>query len=299
MLDAFFEMLTVERGASSNTLQAYRRDLDDVSAFLNRRRSSLLDAEKGDLRAYLVNLSESGISNATQARRLAAIRQYYRFLFLEKARPDDPTTHLSSPKRTRPLPKILSEDEVERLLDAAYRDDSNEGLRLAALLELFYATGLRVSELAGLPLSALAPDRSFLIVRGKGDKERMVPVGRKAQDVLSRWLAVRDRFVRHPRQAKWLFPSRGASGHLTRQRITQLLKALALEAGLDPKKLSPHVLRHAFATHLLEHGADLRAVQAMLGHVDISTTQIYTHVQQERLQALVEQHHPLAKEDLA
>ncbi len=297
MRDAFLEMLIVERGASRHTVAAYRADLDDLEHFLNARRKPLAEAEPVDLRAYLVHMSQSGFAGATQARRLAAIRQFYRFLFLEKVRNHDPTTHLDTPKRGRPLPKVLSEAEVEALLDAAHEDSSTEGVRLTTLLELLYATGIRVTELASLPLSAIGPDRRVIVVRGKGGKERMVPVGRKAQAMLERWLTLRQEFIKRPAQAGWLFPSRARQGYLTRQRITQLLKALALEAGLDPARLSPHVLRHAFATHLLEHGADLRAVQAMLGHADIATTQIYTHVQQERLQAVVARHHPLAKYD--
>ncbi|MEO1020110.1 MAG: site-specific tyrosine recombinase XerD [Pseudomonadota bacterium] len=297
MRDAFLEMLIVERGASRHTVDAYRRDLDDLDRFLGGQGSALEAATTESLRAYLVHLSQSGFSGATQARRLAAIRQFFKFLFLEKTRTDDPTIHLDTPKRGRPLPKILSEQEVENLLNTAAEDETPEGVRLTTLLELLYATGLRVTELASLPLSALGPDRSAIIVRGKGGKERMVPVGRKAQDMLVRWLSLRQAFIGRPAQAGWLFPSRSRQGYLTRQRITQLLKALALKADLDPARLSPHVLRHAFATHLLEHGADLRAVQAMLGHADIATTQIYTHVQQERLQAVVAKHHPLAKMD--
>jgi integrase/recombinase XerD len=295
-LDAFLEMMAAERGASRHTLDAYRRDLADFRGFLARRgRGELPTATGDDVRAYLASLADAGLLPSTTARRLAAIRQYFRFLCLEGGRADDPTTHVDTPKRGRSLPKLLGEDEIEALIAAAQARSGPEGLRLVALLELFYATGLRVSELVGLPLSALAPDRGALIVRGKGGKERMVPIGGAAREALAAWLGVRPFFVADPSRQRWLFPSRSRGGHLTRQRVAQLLKALAPEAGLDPARISPHVLRHAFASHLVANGADLRAVQAMLGHADIATTQIYTHVQTERLAAVVERHHPLAR----
>ena len=230
---------------------------------------------------------------STTARRLAAIRQYFRFLF-STAAARRPSAQIDRPRQGRRLPKLLEVGEIEALIAAARAKDGPDSLRLTALLELFYATGLRVSELVGLPLSALAPDRTVLTVRGKGDKERMVPIGGAAREALA-WLTVRPFYVLDPTRARWLFPSRGRSGHLTRQRVAQLLKALAPEAGLDAARISPHVLRHAFASHLVANGADLRAVQAMLGHADIATTQIYTHVQAERLAAVVTQHHPLAR----
>ncbi len=294
-LDAFLEMMAAERGAARHTLDAYRRDLSDFSAFLARRGTGLARAAADDIRAYLAALADCGLKPATTARRLAAIRQYCRFLFLEGSRGDDPSAQIDRPRQGRRLPKLLTVDEVEALLAAARAKEGPDGLRLTALLELFYATGLRVSELVGLPLSALAPDRSVLTVRGKGDKERMVPIGGAGREALAAWLAVRPYYVLGPGRARWLFPSRGQGGHLTRQRAAQLLKALAPEAGLDAERISPHVLRHAFASHLVANGADLRAVQAMLGHADIATTQIYTHVQAERLAAVVTQHHPLAR----
>ena len=294
MLDAFLEMLVVERGAARNTLDAYGRDLADVERFLATRRRRLEDAAADDLRAYLASL-EGRASAATAARRLSAVRQYYRFLFLEGGRKDDPTSQIDRPKQGRPLPRTLSEDEVLALIDAAAEAPGDDGARLLALLELLYATGLRVTELVGLPLSALAASRAHLIVRGKGGKERLVPFGQSAARALEAWLKRRSRFIAAPQSARYLFPSRGRLGHLTRQRFAQLLKGLGPRAGIDAARLSPHVLRHAFATHLLDHGADLRAVQAMLGHADISTTQIYTHVQAERLEAVVARHHPLAK----
>lgn len=241
----------------------------------------------------------------TLARRLSAMRQFFRFLVSDGTRADDPTAGLDPPRLGRPLPKILSEAEVARLIAAAAGWPDEEGARLRALLELLYATGLRVSELVGLPLAAAQRDPRFLLVRGKGGKERVVPLSAPARQALAAYLECRGRFLpqnRRPRTkladtktARWLFPSRGADGHLTRQRCGQLLKELALAAGLDPARLSPHVLRHAFASHLLDHGADLRSVQQMLGHADIATTQIYTHVQSERLRRLVETAHPLAR----
>jgi integrase/recombinase XerD len=295
MLDPFLEMMAAERGASVHTLDAYRRDLLDYGTFLRARGRERLDATPDDIRAYLAGLVAAGLRASTTARRLSALRQYYRFLYLEGRRKDEPTLHIDAPKLTRPLPRLLSEEEIEALIAAARAHEGTDALRLTALLELFYATGLRVSELVSLPLAAIPPDREWLRVRGKGQKERIVPVGGAARRALEDWLKVRKGMVTDPSRAKWLFPSRGRSGHLTRQRVAQLLKALAPEAGLDAARLSPHVLRHAFASHLVAHGADLRAVQAMLGHADIGTTQIYTHLQSEHLQTVVREFHPLSR----
>ena len=304
-VDAFLDMLVAERGAAANTRQAYARDLSDLAGFLARRDTPLVKASTDDLRAYLHSLSTpasrgaAGMAPRSVARRLSALRQFYSFLVSEQRRCDDPSATLDSPRQGRPLPKFLSEQEVTALIDCAHRRQGPEGCRLAALLETLYATGLRVSELVGLPLSAVDREGRFLTVRGKGGRERLVPLGVPARDALAAYLAVRDRFLgpgRRGRPQPWLFPSTAAGGgHLTRQRFGQLLKDLAVEAGIVPSRVSPHVLRHAFATHLLDHGADLRAVQGMLGHVDISTTQIYTHVQTARLTRLVEAHHPLAR----
>ncbi len=294
LLDAFLEMMAAERGAARHTLDAYRRDLADFRAFLAGKGVELAAATGDQVRAYLAAMAGQGLRPSTAARRLAAIRQFFRFLYLEGRRGDDPTAHVDTPKQSRRLPKLLEEEEIEALIAAARARGGPEALRLVALLELLYATGLRISELVGLPLVALAPDRTVLTVRGKGGKERMVPVGGAAREALAAWLGVRTFFVPDPSRQRWLFPSRAKAGHLTRQRAAQLLKALAPEAGIDPARISPHVLRHAFASHLVAHGADLRAVQAMLGHADIATTQIYTHVQTERLAAVVERHHPLA-----
>ncbi len=291
-IEAFIEMLAAERGAAANTLEAYARDLADFQADFG---AEIEAAGADDIRRYLTRLSKEGKSAATAARRLSAIRQFYRFLYAEGLRIDDPSSGIDAPKRTRPLPRVLSEAEVERLLARARAAKGAEGKRLAALMEVLYATGLRVSELVSLPFPVLAPERAYIVVQGKGGRERMVPLGEPAIRALRAYEAVRERFLKRPGDDKWLFPSRAKGGHLTRQRFAQLLDQLALEAGIDPAKVSPHTLRHAFASHLLAHGADLRAVQQMLGHVDISTTQIYTHVLDQRLKDLVEQHHPLAK----
>jgi len=299
-VEAFLEMMAAERNAALNTRQAYRRDLDDIARFLHRRGVSLAAADGAALRAYLASQARAGMAPRTAARRLSALRQFYRFLAAEGWRADDPTALIDGPRQGRVLPKLLAEDEVARLVGAAAAVAGDEGARLTALIELLYGAGLRVSELVGLPLAAALRDSRVLVVRGKGDKERLVPLGEPARAALAAWLAVRPRFLRRDKQGRpvpspWLFPSRGASGHLTRHRFGQLLKVLAPAAGIDPARLSPHVLRHAFASHLLDHGADLRSVQTMLGHADIATTQIYTHVAGERLRTLVKTHHPLAR----
>jgi integrase/recombinase XerD len=293
LVDSFEEMLAAERGAAGNTLESYRRDLSDCGQFLVSRQRELARADSEDLRAYMAALAAAGRSPRTAARRLSAIRQFYRFLFTEGLRSDDPAAGLDAPRRGRSLPKLLSEAEVDLLLDKARARAGPDGARLFALLELLYATGLRVTELVRLPLDAVARDPKVLIVRGKGGRERLVPLSEPARAAVAAFLEVRGRFLSGRKDSRWLFPSRGQSGHLTRHRVGQLLKDLAVEAGIDPARVSPHVLRHAFASHLLDHGADLRSVQKMLGHADISTTQIYTHVLDERLKALVRDHHPL------
>ena len=293
--EVFHEMLTAERNASANTLDAYRRDLKDAADAL-RSRGDLADASVDALRGYLESLGRQKLKPATAARRLSALRQYFKFLVTEGLRADDPTAALDAPKRGRPLPKILSEIEVAAMIEAAAREDKAAALRLGALMELIYGSGLRVSELVSLPLAAARRDQPFLVVRGKGAKERLVPLGEAARQALTAYLEVRGKFL--PRSIKaspWLFASSGNTGHLTRQRLGQLLKDAAAKAGIDPARVSPHVLRHAFATHLLDRGADLRALQKMLGHSDIATTQIYTHVATGRLAALVAEAHPLAR----
>jgi integrase/recombinase XerD len=299
--EAFLEMMAAERGAADNTLNAYRHDLADAEAFLKRRRATLATAATADLRGYMKALAGRGWAPRTAARRLSALRQFFRFLLDDGRRADDPTAALDSPRLGRPLPKPLGEGQVTALIETAGRRTGPEGRRLAALLELLYATGMRVSELVALPLAAVTRDTRAIAVRGKGGKERLVPLGAPALRALAAYRDVRAGFLPpakkggRPAESRFLFPSRGRAGHLTRHRLGQLLKGLAREAGIDPAQVSPHVLRHAFATHLLDHGADLRSVQKMLGHADIATTQIYTHVVKERLTRTVGEHHPLAK----
>ncbi len=308
-IDAFLDMLTAERGAALNTRHAYWRDLADVSLYLRRDRQTDIDkATTDDLKAYLTMLSakihvkgqnQNQIAVRTVARRLSALRQFYRYFVSENGRKDDPTTTIESPKQTRTLPRTMSEAEVNQLIKTAARGGDEDSLRLVCLLELLYATGLRVSELVGLPTAAIGPGRQFLMVAGKGGRERMVPLSESAQKALKNYMDVRMEFVSGDdkgRQAQWLYPSRTSdSGHLTRQRFAQLLKDLAHDAGLESTKVSPHILRHAFATHLLQNGADLRSVQKMLGHADIATTQIYTHILGDKLKKTVEEKHPMGK----
>lgn len=301
LLRLYLDMLAAERGAGANTLAAYRRDLEDLCSHLQKLRRSLASARTGDLRAYLEELSRRGLKATTAARRLSAMRQLYRFLYSEGHRSDDPAAVLEGPKRQRALPKILNIAEVDRLLRAAAQCDPAAPLpvqlraaRLTCLLEILYATGLRVSELVALPIAAARRDARVIVVRGKGNKERLVPLNDAARRTIADYLALRARSG--ATQSQWLFPSFGDSGHLTRQHLARELKSLAGAAGLRADQVSPHVLRHAFASHLLHNGADLRVVQTLLGHADISTTQIYTHVLQERLKSLVRDLHPLARE---
>jgi len=293
-LEAFLEMMSAERGAAPLTLTAYQTDLTDLAAHLAANGAALEAAGADELHAYLASPATSRLTPRTLARRISAMRQYYKFLLLEGVRPDDPTTDLGTPRLGRPLPKILSETEVRALIDAAQTWPGREGARLSCILELLYASGLRISELVTLPLAAVRRAPRFLLIAGKGGKERVVPLSEPARVALEKYLERREKFLPDTQSSRWLFPSRG-TGHLTRQRTGQLLKELAAKAGLDPDRVSPHVLRHAFASHLLDHGADLRSVQQMLGHADISTTQIYTHVEIERLRRLVESAHPLAR----
>jgi integrase/recombinase XerD len=297
--EAFLEMMSAERGAAAHTLRAYANDLDDAAAFLAGRASDFRAAVPEDLEAYFRSLAERGLAPSTAARRRSALRQFYRFVLDEGWREGDPTRRVESPRRGRPLPKILSRAEVERLIAAAGTRDGADGARLGAMIELVYASGFRVSELVALPLSPFLKDPDHLIIRGKGGKDRLAPLSVTARRAVGDYLPLRAAHL--PKGAKsspWLFPSRGRSGRLTARRFAQLLEAAAADAGIDPARVSPHVLRHAFATHLLEGGADLRVVQTLLGHADIATTQIYTHVTQDRLRALVERTHPLARDPL-
>ena len=297
-------MMSAERAAAANTLKAYAKDLADAEGRLASRGVDLASAAAEDIEAYFTDIGARGLAPATAARRRAAVRQFYRFVLGERWREDDPSRRVDAPKKGRPLPKVLTRGEVDGLIAAASAKDGAAGLRLAALIETIYASGLRVSEAVSLSLAALVHDPAYLMVRGKGGKERLAPLNLPARTAIRAYLEVRRTFV--PRADKagrgkdnpWLFPSRGKAGRLTERRFAQLLDEAARDAGVDPAKVSPHVLRHAFATHLLEGGADLRVVQTLLGHADIATTQIYTHVAQDRLREVVETKHPLARRRL-
>ncbi|WP_417462176.1 site-specific tyrosine recombinase XerD [Kordiimonas sp.] len=292
LIDGFLEMLAAEKGRARNSLLAYKRDLDD---FCEHSSASLGGASSEDIRKYLEGLYRRGMKPGTVSRRLSALRQFFLFLYSDGIRSDNPATNIESPRQVQSLPKVLSEADVDRLLDTAESlaaGGKAEAIRLHALVETLYATGLRISELVGLRQRAVGPDSAMIMVRGKGGRERMVPLGGKARRALMAHLAAVRAKGGDP--SPYLFPSSGAEGHLTRRRVGQLLKDLAVAAGVMPSSVSPHKLRHAFATHLLAHGADLRAVQQMLGHADISTTQIYTHVLEERLKSLVLTKHPLS-----
>ena len=296
LVEAFLEMMSAERGAARNTIEAYRRDLTDYAGFLASRGAGPSTADRGAVVAYLASLSAQGLAASTSARHLSAVRQFHRFLCADNIRTDDPTRIVASPQARRPLPKVLSVAEVDRLLATAEAEanaDVSEqkraqALRLYVLLELLYATGMRVSELVGLKRAAVMRDATFLNIRGKGNKERVVPVNDRARDTVRAYVATLP-------PGPWLFPAGGEDGHLSRQVFARELKGLAARAGIASARVAPHVLRHAFASHLLAGGADLRVVQTLLGHSDISTTQIYTHVLDEKLRSLVEGKHPLAE----
>jgi integrase/recombinase XerD len=304
-IEAFLEMMSAERGASENTLLSYRRDLEDAAEFLAASGQGLAGAASADLSAYMGDMARRGFAASSQARRLSALRQFYRFLYSEGLRPDDPSGTVEGPRRDTALPKVLGEEEVSRLLERAASEAVGESLgddrrlaaiRMHAMIELLYATGLRVSELVALPVAVARREERFFMVRGKGGKERMVPLSGKAREALKAWLEAR---AEEPSMAEsqWLFPAASEGGFLPRQVFARELKGLAARAGIAAARISPHVLRHAFASHLLQNGADLRVVQQLLGHSDISTTQIYTHVLEKRLVELVSRHHPLADGD--
>lgn len=296
-IEAFLEMMAVERDASPHTLSAYGRDLADAEMALSNA-GGLMKADAEAVEAWFADLSRRGLSAATAARRRSSARQFYRFALAEGWRTDDPSRRLDAPKQGRSLPKVLSRAEIDALLAASAARDAAAGLRLVALVEMAYASGLRVSELLGLKVEAVRRDPAYLIVRGKGGKERLAPLNAAAREAIKAWLVARDaRRKPEAPDSPWLFPSSGRTGHLTPRRFAQLLDEAAITAGIDPARVSPHVLRHAFATHLLEGGADLRVVQTLLGHVDIATTQIYTHVATDRLAQVVQQNHPLARDD--
>jgi len=304
LIELFLDMVAAERGGAANTLAAYARDLADLATELAAKGRAIADASTDDLRAHLTSLRKRGLAASSVARRLSAVRQFYRFLYAEGRRTDDPSAVIEGPKRGRALPKVLSIADVDRLLEQARADIAKPGepmlqrlraTRLACLIEVLYATGLRVSELVALPLSAAEPTARMLTVRGKGGRERLVPLNDSAKAAMRDYLALRAEAGRG-QKTKWLFPSFGEAGHLTRQHFARELRTLVAAAGLPPRQVSPHVLRHAFASHLLHNGADLRVVQTLLGHSDISTTQIYTHVLEERLKSLVRDLHPLGEE---
>ena len=301
-ISTFLEAQAAELGAATNTQLAYGRDLKDFDSFLARRALDFVTVGRKDIEAYLVWCDAQGLAKSTRARRLSAIKQLYRFAFEEGWRSDNPAIQIAGPGQDKRLPKVLSEDEVDQLLDAARHSGRNtsDQLRNTCLMELLYATGMRVSELVSLRVSAARGDPRLLLIMGKGGKERLVPLSDPAREALAAWLVQRDT-TDEAAQAKgkpasiYLFPSRGSAGYLTRHRFYLLIKEFALTAGVDPSKVTPHTLRHAFATHLLANGADLRAIQTMLGHADVATTEIYTHVLEARLSELVLENHPLAK----
>lgn len=306
LIGVFLEMMAVERAAAANTLKNYGRDLERFAGFVRRRKESLRTAGADDISAWLAALEADGLAASTAALKVSALRQFYQFLYAEDYRDDNPSASVERPRTKRPLPRVLTTEEVEALFAAAERAEGPAGARLRAILEILYASGLRVSELAALPLAAFQRGARALIIRGKGGRERLAPLTRSAVEAVDAYLEVRGRFFgkggRKDKQqdkqegaSPFLFPSRGRTGCITASRLAQMLKDLAVAAGVAPSKVSPHVLRHAFATHLLEGGADLRSVQQMLGHADITTTQIYTHVAQDRLRALVMERHPLVK----
>ncbi len=303
-ISTFLEAQAAELGAATNTLLAYGRDLKDFSDWLTRRKSGFSEADRDRIEGYLIDCDAQGLSRSTRARRLSAIKQLYRFAFEEGWRESNPAIQIKGPGRPKRLPKTLDVPEVDRLLAAARRTGRSDAdkIRNTCLMELLYATGMRVTELVSLPVSSARGDPRMLLVLGKGGKERMVPLSPPAREALADWLKARDTaeekaISKGGQASRFLFPSRGKSGHLTRHRFFLLVKELAVEGGVSPEKVTPHTLRHAFATHLLANGADLRSIQTLLGHADVATTEIYTHVLDERLSELVLEHHPLAKDD--
>jgi integrase/recombinase XerD len=301
LVESFLDMMSAERGAAQNTLDAYARDILAFAEDCAKAGCDLKTADRDRVRAHLAGLSAAAIKASSQARKLSALRRFYGFLYSEGIRRDDPCGAVEAPRLSRPLPKILSAGEALKLVEAAREtgEATPEGARLLCIVEMLYASGLRISELVSLPLSSVKARERFIHVRGKGGRERLAPVGAAAREALEAYLPLRDSFLPRGKlglaASRYLFPSRGVEAHLTRRRCHQMLKSLAIKAGIDPGRLSPHVLRHAFATHLVEGGADLRSVQTLLGHADIATTQIYTHVARDRLKRTMETAHPLAR----
>lgn len=305
-IEAFLEMMQAERSAAKNSIDGYARDLKAFSSFLRGQKTSLVDATRQQIEAFLADLSRRGYAPRSIARKLSCLRQFYHFLYTDQYRTDDPASLVDTPRKGRSLPKVMSEKEIDRLLEAASAGNTPDMVRLHAMLEVLYASGLRVSELISLKTAAVLRAQKtgdeetveinpYLIVKGKGNKERMVPLNPSAQTALRDYFDIRPHFLKESETSAYLFPSNGREGHITRQRFGQMLKELAVKAGLDGRKISPHTLRHSFASHLLGGGADLRVIQELLGHSDISTTQIYTHVNQHQLEKLVAEHHPLSK----
>lgn len=290
LIDSFIEMMCAERGATKNTLVSYKSDLMDLLRYLDAKNIKMNKATTDDLQGYLLNIAKNHLSSKTQNRRLCAIHEFYRFLLSENIIKKDPSNYLQAPKTEKSLPKYLSEKEVEKLINTAAQHD----LRIHLLLEMLYASGMRVSELVSLPLSAVTLDTQTVSIIGKGNKERIVPLNQQTIELLDKWLFRREEKLKRGRQSKWLFPSFSKSGHLTRDGFFKQLKKISLAANIDPLLVSPHVFRHSFASHLIAHDADLRSVQKMLGHSDIATTEIYTHILQDRLKKTVEKSHPLA-----
>ncbi len=303
LIESFLESLLAERGASKNTIEAYRRDLDELAAFLVNKKTSLLSAKTSHLQDWMVALSKAGFAPSTVARKCSATRQFYHFMISEEECSDNPSLKLELPKQAQHLPKYLTEEEVDRLFVEAEKDCSPAGVRMRAMLEVLYATGMRVTELVSLKMSALQLNKderlsnksNLLLIKGKGGKDRAVPLTNSAVNILNEYINIRNCFLRE-KDSYYVFCASGADGFITRQRFGQLLKELAVKAGINPAAISPHVIRHCFATHLLNHGADLRVVQELLGHSNISTTQIYTHVLSERMKKLVHEHHPLSQQ---
>lgn len=305
LLESFLECMIAERGVSANTVAAYRRDIKQFLGYAAAKKLNPISLERGDVEAFLSSLSKAHMAASTSARKLSSLKQFFTFLYSERLREDNPTSTIETPKKGRSLPKVLSHEEVDRLLKTAQTIEGHEGGRMHVLLEILYASGLRVSELVTLKLSHLERNSDhpsgynpFLIVKGKGGKERLAPLNDRALSAITDYLKQRPYFLKGNEESSWLFPSSSKDGHISRQRFGQLLKELSVKSGIAPSKLSPHTLRHSFASHLLAGGADLRVIQELLGHADISTTQIYTHIANEHLQELVNTKHPLAHKKL-
>ena len=289
-IESFLQVIVAEQGASSRTVSAYRHDLQDLAAFLRTKQVALHKAKRQDLQDYMHIIVKNGLSARTQARRLSAMHEFYRFLYSEEVRDDNPTDLLDGPKIRKSLPKYLNEKEINQLIESGRKKD----LRLGVLLEVAYASGMRVSELVELPTSAVLQEGQMIMVTGKGGKQRMVPLNDMARIALDNWLFQRENYLKRGRSSKWLFPSKSSTGHYTRDAFFKALKELAVSVNIEPKRVSPHVLRHSFASHLIAHDADLRSVQQMLGHSDIATTEIYTHVMEDRLKKIISEKHPLS-----